>query len=111
MVRWSQFVTSNVPDTSSYISYILSPQTSPVGGLGAPAARVLLFCSANPTKSPSTWKDPDPIIFTEVVEFALSLATPAKGKEPFMGLPHLQAFRLVRAMSLAEMGHDHLASR
>ena len=65
----------------------------------------------NPTISPSAWKDPDPIIFTEIVEFALSLATPAKGKEPFAGLPHLQAYRLVRAAFLAEMGHDQLAGR
>lgn len=111
MVRWSRVVIGVAPNTISCVSYMLSPQTSPVGGLGAPAARVLLFCSANPSKCPSTWKDPDPIIFTEIVEFALSLATPAKGKEPFMGLPHLQAYRLVRAMSLAEMGHVQVASR
>lgn len=82
-----------------------------MGGIGAPAARVLLFGGSNPTKSPGAWKDPDPIIFTEIVEFALSLATPAKGQDPFLGLPHLQAYKLIRAASLAEMGHDQLATR
>ena len=55
--------------------------------------------------------DPDPIIFSEVVEFALSLATPAKGQEAFAGLPHLQPYRLIRAASLAEMGHVQIAAR
>ena len=67
--------------------------------------------SPPPTASPTFYKDPDPIIFSEIVEFAMSLATPAKGQEPFAGLPHLQPYRLIRAACLAELGHVQLANR
>jgi hypothetical protein len=51
------------------------------------------------------------MVFSEIVEFALSIAAPAKGQESFPGLPHLQAYKLLRAMSLAEVGQMQLASR
>lgn len=92
-------------------SYLLSPQTSPVGGAGSPAARVVLYGSPGPQAMPNFWKDPDPVIFSEIVEFALSLATPAKGQEAFVGLPHLQPYRLIRAAYLAELGHMDIANR
>jgi COPII coat assembly protein SEC16 len=57
------------------------------------------------------YRDQDAVILSEVLEFALSLATPAKGQEPFHGLPHLQAYKLSRAAALAEVGHVKLASR
>lgn len=60
---------------------------------------------------PSFWKDPDTIILSEIVEFALSLVPSVKGQEPFSGLPHLQAYRLIRALSLAELGYDKQANR
>lgn len=92
-------------------SYLLSPQTSPIGGIGNPSARVVLLGS----RSPQTWsgftRDSDPIIFTEILEFALSLVTPAKGQESFNGFPHLQAYRFMRAMALAELGHVQEANR
>lgn len=44
------------------------------------------------------------MIFSEIVEFARSLATPAKGQEPFLGIAHLQAYRFIRAIALAEIG-------
>jgi Sec23-binding domain of Sec16 len=53
----------------------------------------------------------DAIVLSEIVEFALSLAPQSKGQEPFGGLPHLQAYKLVRAANLAEMGHMLAASR
>ena len=72
---------------------------------------MILVGGANPLTTPNFWKDPDPIIWTEVAEFALSLATPAKGQEPFGGLPHLQAYKLIRAAYLAEVGHVQAAQR
>lgn len=94
----------------SSLSYLLSPQTSPFGGVGVPSCRVHLI-SANPATVPNFWKDSDAILFSEIVEFALSLTPQTKGQEAFAGLPHLQAYRLIRATSLAEMGHDQLANR
>jgi hypothetical protein len=67
--------------------------------------------SRSPLAWPNFHKDPDSIIFSEVVEFALSIATPAKGQESFTGLPHLQAYKLIRAISLAEVGQMQLANR
>ena len=90
---------------------MLSPITSPMGGVSAPSVRVVLVGSRSPHNWPNFHKDPDPIIFSEIAEFALSLATPPKGQEPFHGLPHLQAYRFIRAMSLAEIGHNDLAKR
>jgi hypothetical protein len=53
----------------------------------------------------------DAVVFSEIVEFALSVAPPSKGQEAFNGLPHLQAYKFVRAASLAEMGHMLAATR
>ena len=92
-------------------SYLLSPQTSPVGGAGMPGVRVVLYGSPNPMVSLNAVKDPDPMIFSEIVEFALSLTPLAKGQEAFNGLPHLQPYRLLRATILAELGHIDLANR
>ena len=92
-------------------SYLLSPQTSLVGGVRLPGVRVVLYGSPNPYTTPSVCKDPDAVIFSEVVEYALSLTPPAKGQEPFAGLPHLQPYRLLRASYLAELGHVALAKR
>lgn len=96
---------------SCFISYLLSPQTSPVGGVGLPGGRVVLYGAPSPLVAPSTIKDSDPLIFSEIVEFALSLTPPAKGQDAFMGLPHLQAYRLLHASNLAELGHVSLANR
>lgn len=92
-------------------SYILSPQSSPIGGVGIPAVRIVLVGSQSPQDDPTSSKDPDGFIFSEIVEFALGLHAPLKGQEPFAGFPHLQAYRLVHALRLAEMGHMPLAKR
>ncbi|KAJ7046799.1 Sec23-binding domain of Sec16-domain-containing protein [Mycena alexandri] len=96
---------------AAHACYLLSPQTSPVGGIGNPSARVVLLGSRSPQVWPSFYKDSDPVIFTETLEFALSLAPPIKGQDAFYGLPHLQAYRFIRAMALAELGELQLASR
>ena|ERR1700691_2647292 len=92
-------------------SYLLSPITSPMGGIGSPSTRLVLLGSRNPHHWPIFYKDPDPVILSEIAEFAMSLANPPKGQEPFRGLPHLQAYRLIRATSLAEVGHIDIAKR
>ena len=92
-------------------SYLLSPQTSHLGGLGSPTTRLILVGSANPAVTPTFSKDPDSIILSEIVEFAYSLSTAQKGQDPFPGLPHLQPYRLIRAHRLAEMGYVQLATR
>lgn len=92
-------------------SYLLAPQTSPLGGIGNPAARIVLVGSRSPQSWPSFAKDTDSLILSEIVEFALSLAPTPRGQDAFQGIPHLQAYRFIRAMSLAEIGDITLASR
>ncbi len=76
-----------------------------------PAVRVVLYGAPNSQTVPHFWKDPDPVIFSEIVEFALSLATPIKGQDAYAGIPTLQPYKLIRAAYLAEMGHVQLANR
>jgi len=82
-----------------------------MGGLGNPSVRIVLVGSQNPQALPSFAKDPDPFILSEVVEFALSLTAPPRGQDPYQGIPHLQPYRFIQAMALAEIGDIQLASR
>ena len=91
-------------------SYLLAPQSAVLGNIGTPG-RVTLVGSHGPTTVPNFHVSDDAIVFSEIVEFALSCATPSKGQEAFNGLPHLQAYKFVRAASLAEMGHMLTARR
>lgn len=43
-------------------------------------------------------------MLTEVLEFALGLIPAVKGQEAYHGLPHLQAYRLLHAVRLADIG-------
>ena len=56
-------------------------------------------------------KDPDALIFSETLEYALSLVPVSKGQETFHGIPHLQAYRFIKAVTLAEVGEVQLANR
>jgi len=82
-----------------------------MGGLGGPGTRLVLLGSQNPHTNPVFFRDPDPIIFTEIAEFALSLKAPTKGQEPFHGFPHLQAYKFIQASYLADIGHIQSATR
>ncbi|GAA6050336.1 hypothetical protein JCM3770_002969 [Rhodotorula araucariae] len=88
---------------AAHICYLLSPQTSLAMGLGLPGSRITLLGST-PTAA-DHGIDLESIQLTELVEFALSLVPTIKGHEPFVGFPHLQAFRLYHAAALADAGH------
>lgn len=80
-----------------------------MGGYGG-SNRFSLVGSRGPL-SPTFAKDVHSLVFSEVIEFALSLTPAVKGQESYLGLPYLQAYRFIRAMSLAEMGNINLAQR
>lgn len=82
-----------------------------MGGLHSPSTRLVLLGSQSPHQWPIFYKDSDPLVFSEIAEFAMSLATPPKGQEPFHGIPHLQAYKLIRAVFLAEIGQVDIAKR
>ncbi|KAF5391379.1 hypothetical protein D9757_001871 [Collybiopsis confluens] len=96
---------------AAHACYLLSPQTSTVAGLQHPSARIVLLGSRNPQSFSNFISDPDPIILSEIHEFALSLVPIPKGQEPFAGLPHLQVYRFIRAICLAELGDVAAANR
>ncbi|KAF9464720.1 Sec23-binding domain of Sec16-domain-containing protein [Collybia nuda] len=105
-----QLVTNHMYE-AAHVCYLLAPQTSPLGGIGNPAARIVLVGSRSPQSLPSFAKDVDSIIFSEIVEFALSLTPTSRSQDNFQGIPHLQAYKFIRAMGLAEIGEITLASR
>ncbi|KAG1715700.1 hypothetical protein ID866_1463 [Astraeus odoratus] len=96
---------------AAHVCYMLSPQTSMVGGVGSSSARIVLVGSQSPHSKPTFARDFDTIIFSEILEFALSLKPTPKGQETFCGFPHLQAYKLIRAAYLAEIGLVQGASR
>ncbi|GAB1517947.1 hypothetical protein RhiTH_001003 [Rhizoctonia solani] len=105
------YLVSNKWVEAAHVCYLLSPTTSALGGLSTPSVRVILLGSESPSTSRNFEKDDDAIIFTEIAEYAYSLVPTVKGQEAYAGLPHLQAYKLLRAAKLAEMGHVALASR
>lgn len=94
----------------AHVCYLLSLPTSGIDGFdGSGGARLTLLGTHSPAASSAYLRDLDAIILTEVLEFALSLRTVPKGGEQFQGLPHLQAYRIVHALFLAEMGETKKA--
>lgn len=85
-------------------SYLLSPGTSPIGGIGIPSTRIVLLGAAAPTIDNVAGIELESIILTELAEFAFSLAPTTKPQEPFAGFPHLQAFRLYHASLMVDAG-------
>jgi hypothetical protein len=67
--------------------------------------------AATPTATSTGGIELESIMLTELVEFAFSLAPAVKGQEPFVGFPHLQAFRLHHANELADAGQVSQAQR
>lgn len=111
---WSvrSFVSSSCfADMFDTYSYLLSPATSPIGGVGSQSARLVLIGGAPPTNWSTAGIELESIMLTELVEFALSLAPAVKGQEPFAGFPHLQAFRLYHAGHLADAGQVSQAQK
>lgn len=91
------------------LSYLLSSHPPPLDAHGGPVAPRVHLYGASPSLPASQLQDA--IILTELVEFALSLVPLVKGQEPFSGLASLQAYRLVHAAQLAEVGDTITAQR
>ncbi|GAD91555.1 COPII vesicle coat protein Sec16 [Paecilomyces variotii No. 5] len=88
---------------ASHICYIFSQALSPIqlfGGLDDPQANVVLL-GADHRQFPATFSlDEDAILLTEVYEFATAVLKGA----PISVLPHLQAFKVQYAATLAASG-------
>ena len=88
----------------SLCSYLLSPQSAVLGGPGLPGVRYSLLGSPSALQHPPAARDMDAVFLTEIVEFATSCVPAVKGQEAYIGLPHLQAYRVIRAMELSDIG-------
>lgn len=88
----------------SLCSYLLSPQSAVLGGPGLPGVRYSLLGSPSALQHPPAARDMDAVFLTEIVEFATSCVPAVKGQEAYIGLPHLQAYRVTRAMELSDIG-------
>ncbi|SCV71958.1 BQ2448_4652 [Microbotryum intermedium] len=89
---------------AAHVCYLLSPATSPIGGPGSPGARFALLGASTSALNNTSPVDIESIQLTELIEFAFSLTPAVKGQEPFIGFPHLQAYRLEHAARLADNG-------
>ncbi|CEH17944.1 Regucalcin gene promoter region-related protein (RGPR) [Ceraceosorus bombacis] len=89
---------------AAHICYLLSPQTAALDGVDGPAVRLTLLGAHSPAASTDYLRDLDHILLTEIYEFIGSLRPVAKGGETYPGLPHLQAFKMLHAHHLAELG-------
>ncbi|PWN28217.1 hypothetical protein BDZ90DRAFT_231966 [Jaminaea rosea] len=96
---------------AAHICYLLSPRTSSSGGVDAPNARMSLLGAPSPLASTSYLRDMDAFILSEIYEFSFALVPPLKGQEAFPGLAHLQAYRLLHALQLAELGETKRAQK
>lgn len=76
-----------------------------------PGVRWTLLGAQDPLQDPISASDLEAIILTEIVEFAFSLVAMAKGQEAYIGLPHLQAYRVLHARYLADTGHHSKAQK
>ncbi|ORX44291.1 hypothetical protein DM01DRAFT_77955 [Hesseltinella vesiculosa] len=80
---------------AAHICYLLSPGPSVLSGLDTPQVRMTLIGCHN------MYLDRKDSLLTEMVEFALSLRTGQSGQ----CLPHLQGYKLMRALELANLGY------
>ncbi|EIN07345.1 hypothetical protein PUNSTDRAFT_105006 [Punctularia strigosozonata HHB-11173 SS5] len=111
LVALGDYLMSNDWIEAAHACYLLSSQAHLIGGSRAPSARIVLVGSQSPHLRLNFHKDSDPVIFSEIAEFAASLTPAPKGQEPFPGWAHLQPYKLVRAYHLAELGHTQAANR
>ena len=96
---------------AAHCCYLLAPHHTAFGGADVSSARATLLGSSNPMADATYQRNLDVVIMTEIFEFALSLSPNAKNVEPFNGLPYLQAFRLMHAYQVAELGEKSKAQK
>lgn len=96
---------------AAHACYLLSAQTATLGGPGMPAVRYSLIGADVAQRTPTSARDLEAIMLTEVVEFALSLVPAVKGQEAYVGLPYLQGYRTMHALELSDIGMHSAAQK
>ncbi|EKG19707.1 hypothetical protein MPH_03019 [Macrophomina phaseolina MS6] len=86
---------------AAHICYLFARSAVVLSGADDPSAHVVLIGADHVNQRHELGRDIEPILLTEVYEFAISLSPPPA----YAGLPHLQAFKLAHALMLAEYGY------
>ncbi|KAM0561906.1 hypothetical protein ACHAPJ_003077 [Fusarium lateritium] len=87
---------------AAHICFIFGRHTSIFGGLDDPNANFVLIGADHRQQSDQFAKETEALQLSEVYEYGLSLAG---GALAAAGTPHLAAYKLEHAMTLAEYGH------
>ncbi|GKU01979.1 copii coat assembly protein sec-16 [Fusarium langsethiae] len=87
---------------AAHICFIFGRHSSIFGGLDDPNANFVLIGADHRQQSDQFAKETEALQLSEVYEYGLSLAGGALGTA---GTPHLAAYKLEHAMTLAEYGH------
>ncbi|KAA1138065.1 hypothetical protein PGTUg99_027564 [Puccinia graminis f. sp. tritici] len=103
LLRLGDTLLTNGRTYAAHITYLLSnglmPQLSLENG-----NRISLLGSPTMSNPDRPGLDLEAVMLTEVLEFALSLSPVPKNVEQFIGIPHLQAYRLALGLEYATFG-------
>lgn len=86
---------------AAHTCYLFARSAVVLGGADDPNAHVVLLGADHLNQRHEVGKDMEPILLTEIFEFAVSLSAP--NAPP--AIPHLQAFKLAHAFTLSEYGY------
>ena len=94
---------------AAHICFILSKTPTPMlfGGVEDPHSSIVLLGANHKQGAIEIFHDEDAILLTEVYEYATSILATHASTSALM--PHLQAYKLQRAVMLAENGHKNEA--
>ncbi|KAF2491496.1 hypothetical protein BU16DRAFT_492590 [Lophium mytilinum] len=85
---------------AAHICFMFSRSTAYFGGLDDPQSDFVLVGADHRANPESIGKDLEPVMLTEIYEYALSLHAPSAAV-----VPHLQNYKLAHAFTLAEYGY------
>lgn len=87
---------------AAHVCFLFARNVTIFGGLDDPNVDVVLLGSDHHQQSDQFAKETEPLLLSEVYEYGLSLAG---GVAAAAGTPHLAAYKLQHAMTLAEYGY------
>lgn len=88
---------------AAHTCYLLSNGLSPIVGMENGTRLSLLGCHMQASNT-GPGLNVEAVMLTEVLEFALSLAVIGKGQDNFIGIPHIQGYKLAVAYEYATSG-------
>lgn len=86
---------------AAHICYLFARSAVILGGADDPTSHFVLLGADHVNQRFELGRDMEPILLTEIFEFAVSLSAPTAPP----AIPHLQAFKLAHAFTLTEYGY------